>query len=265
MPYQAKSSPSHQELTAYKALLTTPEVPKDDIEFAVRQSQQSVRAHSQQPSSQQLSHQQTSQQFDQDIPQQQVQLSDELKVLGKAICIVEGRYVLLGDKQGAHLLSLARAEWLRVYGQLTVTNESLKSQPLLVPLSLKLDEDQIQITQTYQVILNQLGIETKLRPNKALMVMGVPQPLRQQNLQQLIPDLLSYAVCHLQSNPNLSTKELSKWLANQITQVKSDYTLSEAIQIIAELELLWQGQLPLQDRTFVRSIDFSATIAALTL
>ncbi|RJX65024.1 DNA mismatch repair endonuclease MutL [Vibrio sinensis] len=265
VPYQAKSSPSHQELTAYKALLTTPEVPKDDIEFAVRQSQQSVRAHSQQPSSQQLSHQQTSQQFDQDIPQQQVQLSDELKVLGKAICIVDGRYVLLGDKQGAHLLSLARAEWLRVYGQLTVTNESLKSQPLLVPLSLKLDEDQIQISQTYQAMLNQLGIETKLRPNKALMVMGVPQPLRQQNLQQLIPDLLSYAVCHLQSNPNLSTKELSKWLANQITQVKSDYTLSEAIQIIAELELLWQGQLPLQDRTFVRSIDFSATIAALTL
>ena len=26
------------------------------------------------------------------------------------------------------------------------------------------------------------------------MVMGVPQPLRQQNLQQLLPDLLSYAV-----------------------------------------------------------------------
>jgi DNA mismatch repair protein MutL len=44
--------------------------------------------------------------------------------------------------------------------------------------------------------------------------------------------------------------------------VKSDYTLSEAIQIIADLEQLWQDRLPLGDATFVRPVDFSATIAA---
>ncbi len=49
----------------------------------------------------------------------------------------------------------------------------------------------------------------------------------------------------------------------QVTTVKSYYTLSEAIQIIAELEQLRHGQLPLDDKTFVSAVDFSATIAKL--
>jgi len=95
--------------------------------------------------------------------------------------------------------------------------------------------------------------------------MGVPQPLRQQNLQQLIPDLLSYAASQAQGDVNFSSQQLSHWLANQVTQVKSDYTLSEAIQIIAEVEQMWQRRLPLQDKNFVRTVDFTATIAALEL
>ncbi len=98
--------------------------------------------------------------------------------------------------------------------------------------------------------------------------MGVPQPLRQQNLQQLIPDLLSYAALYTdqaKSEANLIQLALSKWLADQVISVKSDYTLSEAIQIIAEVEMLWQGTLPLHDPQFVRPMDFSATIAAFNL
>ena len=57
--------------------------------------------------------------------------------------------------------------------------------------------------------------------------------------------------------------ELIDWLALQVTTVKSHYTLSEAIQIIAELEQLRHGQLPLEDTKFVSAVDFSATIAKL--
>jgi DNA mismatch repair protein MutL len=56
---------------------------------------------------------------------------------------------------------------------------------------------------------------------------------------------------------------VTQWLASELLNVKSSYTLSEGIQIISELEQLWQKQLPLTDRSFVRAADFSATIAKL--
>ena len=171
----------------------------------------------------------------------------------------------MGDKNGARLVNLVRAEWLRVNGQLATHQGNLTSQPLLVPLSLKLDDSLLGAAERFGSLLNQFGIELKARSNKALMVMGVPQPLRQQNLQQLVPDLLSYAVSHTSEPQSLSHAQLANWLSDHITQVKSDYTLSEAIQIVSDIEQLWQGRLPLSDTTFVRPIDFSATIAALEL
>lgn len=113
-------------------------------------------------------------------------------------------------------------------------------------------------------MLNTLGIELKERHGSSIMVMGVPQPLRQQNLQNLIPDLLSYVSANFTADDEPITVDLvADWLAEHITVVKSDYTLSEAIQMISELEQLWQGQLPLHDASFVRPVDFSTTIAAL--
>jgi len=116
-------------------------------------------------------------------------------------------------------------------------------------------------------------------------VMGVPSPLRQQNLQILIPDLLSYAaslnaqivdnhaatvfnadnVSNAANVFNDMLPSLVNWIGIQTAQVKSDYTLSEAVQLVGELEQLWHGLLPLDDPEFVNPIDFSATIAAFTV
>lgn len=233
----SEPAPSKQEVKAYQELLKTPDLPvaqADEPTSVVETSTEQV-----------------------EVP--------VVESLGKALNVVQGRYLVMADKQGTNLVSLAKAEWLRVNGQLSTREGKLKSQPLLVPLSVKLDETLLDIAQALQPTLDSFGIELKLRANKALMVMGVPQPLRQQNLQQLIPDLLSYAVsCQTASQP-LSHVQIAKWLSDQITQVKSDYTLSEAIQIISDVEQLWQGKLPLGDHAFVRPVDFSATIAALEL
>ena len=77
---------------------------------------------------------------------------------------------------------------MRILGQLRVGNENLKSQPLLVPLSLSLSPIQMQAAEHHRNLLIKLGIDIKPRGADSLMVMGVPQPLRQQNLQQLLPD-----------------------------------------------------------------------------
>ncbi|MBU2895599.1 DNA mismatch repair endonuclease MutL [Vibrio hepatarius] len=190
---------------------------------------------------------------------------ETIEALGKAICMTDGQYVLMGDNKGVRIVSLVQAERIRIKGQLNVHEGSLKSQPLLVPLSLTLSSSQILVAEQIMPMLARLGIEIRQRNSSSLMVMGVPQPLRQQNLQQLLPDLLSYAAAMSEREQNLHLQELSDWLTTQITQVKSAYTLSEAIHIVADIEQLWQGSLPLDDRTFVCPVDFSSITAAMKL
>ncbi|MDN3608357.1 DNA mismatch repair endonuclease MutL [Vibrio ostreicida] len=204
----------------------------------------------------------------QPFPDSQRDFTSDKKVigeLGKAIMVTQGQYLLMGDKSGVQLVSLAKAEWLRTKGQLCVGDGDLKSQPLLVPLSIQLNHAQMEAANQLKPVFSRLGIELKKRVASSVLVMGVPQPLRQQNLQLLMTDLLSYAATQSEKQHILSNEELSHWITHYITQVKSDYTLSEAIQLIAEIERLWQGKLPFEDRLFVQPVDFSATIAAMKL
>lgn len=233
-------TPSKKEVRAYKELLKTPSVdaepnlisPPEPSENAVKPT---------------------------------VNNREVVTELGKAITVVNQQYLVMGNKSSCALVSLAKAEYLRVLGQLNTEQEGLKSQPLLVPLSLKIGRDLVEIASEVALLLQSFGIELKQRNSEAIMVMGVPSPLRQQNLQILIPDLLSYAASLKTDEKGtvFDEKALANWIAIQIAQVKSDYTLSEAIQLVGELEQLWHGQLPLEDSSFVVSVDFSTTIAAL--
>ncbi len=228
-------APSKQEVRAYHELLQTPdfepqkEAPKASVSTSAEAALRPVTA------------------------------------LSKALAVVDEQFVLMSSDSGVALVALPRAEFYRTKSQLTPSDGALKAQPLLVPLSVKLEPEMVQLAQDYQQDFAQLGIQLKARNDKALMVMGVPSPLRQQNLQNLIPDLLSYAQTRVRGEGATAQllSELIDWLALQVTTVKSHYTLSEAIQIIAELEQLRHGQLPLEDTKFVSAVDFSATIAKL--
>lgn len=236
-----KAAPSAAEVKAYQQLMQTQQQPGTQREMA---SQQPV-PHS--------CHSVGSDIADLTLDQ-----------LGKAVAVVEGQYLLMTSEQGCVLLSLAKAAWLRSRGQLDAGEQSLKSQPLLVPLALKMSQQEASALQHCQPLLSRLGIELKARTATSLMVMGVPQPLRQQNLQNLLPDLLSYVTrIYEQAADELDLATLADWLTDQVADCKADYTLSQAIHLIAEIEQLWQGALPLHDRQFVRPVDFSATIAAL--
>ncbi|KIF47321.1 DNA mismatch repair endonuclease MutL [Vibrio owensii] len=231
----AEPAPSKQEVRAYHELLQTPdfepkkEAPKASVSTSAEAALPPVTA------------------------------------LSKALAVVDEQFVLMSSDSGAALVALPRAEFYRTKGQLTPSDGALKAQPLLVPLSVKLEPELVELARDYQQDFAQLGIQLKARNDKALMVMGVPSPLRQQNLQNLIPDLLSYAQTRVRGEVATVQLllELIDWLALQVTTVKSHYTLSEAIQIIAELEQLRHGQLPLEDTKFVSAVDFSATIAKL--
>ncbi len=123
-----------------------------------------------------------------------------------------------------------------------------------MPLSIKLGADLVDVAKALIQCFSMLGIRLKARNNEAIMVMGVPS-LRQQNLQILIPDLLSYAASiNAQARKLKVTAFLTiryhclvNWIGIQTAQVKSDYTLSEAVQLVGELEQLWHGHAQTDD------------------
>lgn len=191
--------------------------------------------------------------------QSSVTNKDSIRQIGKAYSIVERRYLLAQSNSGEVLISLARAEWYRTYGQLQVKNNGLTMQPLLVPLLIKLTPTDVSTYQQHHALLERFAIQLKEKSSNQLMIMGVPQPLRQQNLQQLIPDLLSYLAL---ANQAATPQAIATWLADKITSVKNDYTLSEGIQLLSELENLWEGVLPFGDTSFAQVVNFKATFAA---
>ncbi|MFS1443882.1 MULTISPECIES: DNA mismatch repair endonuclease MutL [unclassified Vibrio] len=257
--HHAEPAPSKREVKAYKELLKTPDFDEHTVDLTPPQEQVAQTAPTEAK------------------PAQQNPVNSKPRApvtdLGKAVSIVERQYLVMGNKNGSVLVSLAKAELLRVVGQLDTRGGALKSQPLLVPLSIKLGSELVEVAKALSQTLALLGIELKARNSEAVMVMGVPSPLRQQNLQILIPDLLSYAAslnAQIVDNHSANVSSdllpsLVNWIGIQTAQVKSDYTLSEAVQLVGELEQLWHGLLPLDDPEFVNPIDFSATIAAFTV
>lgn len=186
-------SVSKKEAVAYQTLMQTPDLPDED------------------PNSSPVSI----------LSLQTTKTEIVIEKLGKAIQVVEGEYLLMSSSQGCVLISLHQAQVVKLRGLLNAQHGALKAQPLLVPLSLKLSESEWQVAQTHLDSLLQLGIELKTRANHSIMVMAVPQPLRQQNLQQLLPDLLSYAA--VTAEP-LSHQELADWLTQWIV-VEKETTL----------------------------------------
>ncbi|MGU3842238.1 DNA mismatch repair endonuclease MutL, partial [Vibrio diabolicus] len=113
-------APSKQEVRAYHELLKTPEFESQPVTPI---EPQKATAHASLPS---------------------------INVLGKALVMVDEQFVLMSSDSGAALVSLPRAEFYRVKGQLTPSDGALKAQPLLVPLSIKLEAELVKLAQDYQ-------------------------------------------------------------------------------------------------------------------
>lgn len=180
--------------------------------------------------------------------------------LGKALTVIQDVYLLMQNAQGCHLVDLNKAEALRVQGQFNLVEGAvLKAQPLLIPLNIPMSAGDIETLAIYQSLLLTLGIELKAKGKSSVMVMGVPQPLRQQNLQQLIPSLLA----ELQKEQNVELPLITQWITSKIVVAKPRYRLSEAIQLVAELEQIWGDYLPYHQYNWIQPVNFSESIAAL--
>ena len=110
---------------------------------------------------------------------------------GRVLTIIAPDMALLERDGKLALLALPVAErWLK-QAQLTPGANAACAQPLLIPVRLKISADEAGLLNRAKALLAEMGIEFVLEAHH-VTIRAVPLPLRQQNLQNLIPELIGY-------------------------------------------------------------------------
>ena len=152
---------------------------------------------------------------------------------GRVLMIHPPCYALIEQRQQPALLNLTVAErWLR-QAQLNPPTEGLRPQPLLIPVKLTLDKREVAAIARHQALLTMMGLDLQADHGRVTL-RAVPLPLRQQNLQKLIPELLGYLAEHQEMSPAV----LATWLARRLGSEHEQWNTSQAIQLLTDVERL---------------------------
>ncbi|EOC1286361.1 DNA mismatch repair endonuclease MutL [Cronobacter muytjensii] len=151
---------------------------------------------------------------------------------GRVLTLVAENVALLERDGKLMLLALSVAERHLKQAQLLPRDEKPCAQPLLIPVRLKISADEREIVTRAQPQLQRLGIEIVLDAQH-VTIRAVPLPLRQQNLQILIPELIGY----LAQQTNADDAAVAGWLARHLVNAQP-WSVAQAIATLAELERL---------------------------
>ncbi|MGC7559365.1 DNA mismatch repair endonuclease MutL [Pasteurella sp. PK-2025] len=107
----------------------------------------------------------------------------------RALALIENQALLLQQQQQFYLLSIAKLQQLNI--ALTLQQQPVIQQPLLIPVVFRLNETQREHWQHQKAFFTQAGFEfTEQTSQQRLTLNKVPSCLRQQNLQQCVLHLL---------------------------------------------------------------------------
>ena len=177
---------------------------------------------------------------------------------GRVLTIVGTDCALLESDSQIRLLALPVAErWLR-QAQLTPGQAPVCAQPLLIPLRLKVTADEKAALQKGQSQLADLGIEFQLDAQH-VTIRAVPLPLRQQNLQILIPELIGY----LAQQNAFDVGNIAQWMARNLTSEQTSWNMAQAIALLADVERLCPQLVRTPPGGLLQPVDLHSAMNAL--
>ncbi|WP_313097821.1 DNA mismatch repair endonuclease MutL [Atlantibacter hermannii] len=177
---------------------------------------------------------------------------------GRVLTVIRNACALLERDEKLWLLDLPVAErWLR-QAQLTPGAETLCAQPLLIPVRIKVTDQEQRVLREAAEILNEMGIQTVL-DHQHVTIRTVPLPLRQQNLQILIPELIGY----LAANKQADSAHLAGWLARQLATEHEQWSVAQAITLLTDVERLCPNLVKSPPGGLLQPVDLQPAMNAL--
>ncbi|MDR9469529.1 MAG: DNA mismatch repair protein MutL, partial [Marinospirillum sp.] len=119
--------------------------------------------------------------------------SEEEPPLGYAIAQLHGIYILAQSRAGLIVVDMHAAHERITYERMkrALAEQDLKSQPLLVPVSMAVSQKEAALTETHGEGLQQLGLQIERIGPETLAVRQVPALLRGADTEQLVRDVLA--------------------------------------------------------------------------
>ncbi len=113
--------------------------------------------------------------------------------LGLALAQLHGIYILAQNQHGLVLVDMHAAHERIVYERMKLAwaGEGLKSQPLLVPVSLAVSQREADMAEEQETFFQRLGFRLQRMGDETLVIREVPALLRQADVPQLLRDVLA--------------------------------------------------------------------------
>ena len=113
--------------------------------------------------------------------------------LGYAVAQLHGVFILAQNDQGLVIVDTHAAHERITYERMkrALADEGLKTQTLLVPISIALSRTEVDYAEDNKTALLELGLEIERVSDEALVVRKVPALLRDSDIEQLVRDVIS--------------------------------------------------------------------------
>ncbi|MEW5755524.1 MAG: DNA mismatch repair endonuclease MutL [Pseudomonadota bacterium] len=124
--------------------------------------------------------------------------SEDMPPLGFALAQLHGVYVLAQNARGLVIVDMHAAHERITYERMKAAfhGDGLKSQPLLVPVTITVSEREADLVDEQRDFFTTLGFEISRLGPEAVVVRQVPALLKNANIEQLVRDVLSDVVVH---------------------------------------------------------------------
>jgi DNA mismatch repair protein MutL len=122
--------------------------------------------------------------------------------LGYALAQLHGIYILAQNAAGLVVVDMHAAHERITYERMkeNFAGEGIRSQPLLVPVSIMVSEREANAAEDYRDIFTELGFEIDRMGTETLAIRQVPSMLRYANVETLIRDVLADVITYGNSN-----------------------------------------------------------------
>lgn len=127
---------------------------------------------------------------DQTLP---VSEDESMPPLGYAIAQLHGIFILAENAVGLVVVDMHAAHERITYEHMknACDSEGIRSQPLLVPLSVSVSEKEADLIDDHVRELNVLGLELERASDESIIVRAIPTLLAKSDVEQLVRDVLS--------------------------------------------------------------------------
>ncbi|HSW93357.1 MAG TPA: DNA mismatch repair endonuclease MutL [Gammaproteobacteria bacterium] len=127
---------------------------------------------------------------------------NEVPPLGFALAQLKNIYILAENEEGLVLVDMHAAHERVMYEQLKkqISEQKIISQPLLVPLTVNLNEREVNHIERHQHLFHQAGFVIDRIGTLSVVVRAVPDLLRDGNIEQLVRDMAADFIEHQKSS-----------------------------------------------------------------